>query len=129
MKSYCPNCGSGTSYSGAKPKFCSSCGNPFSVLAKEENKNYKINKDIELEDPENEEVENVDFSTLSKLDIEITKEQPQKGFTLGQVMENSIEVKGDIEMTKINRNSPQQTSEDFLRDFQKEAGSLRNKDA
>ena len=53
------------------------------------------------------------FSTLSKLDIEITKEQPQKGFTLGQVMENSIEVKGDIEMTKINRNSPQQTSEDF----------------
>jgi len=74
-------------------------------------------------------VENVDFSTLSKLDIEITKEQPQKGFTLGQVMENSIEVKGDIEMTKINRNSPQQTSEDFLRDFQKEAGSLRNKDA
>ena len=40
-----------------KPKFCSSCGNPFSVLAKEENKNYKINKDIELEDPENEEVD------------------------------------------------------------------------
>ena len=42
MKSYCPNCGAGTEYSGPKPKFCSSCGNPFSALAKQENKNYKI---------------------------------------------------------------------------------------
>ena len=129
MKTYCPNCGSGMSYSGAKPKFCSSCGSPLSALAKQENKNYKIHEDVEVEEFEDEEMENVDFSSLTKLDVEIEKEQPKSSFTLGQVMENSIEVEGDIKMTKINNNSPQQSSEDFFKEFQQEAGSLRNKDA
>jgi len=117
------------SYSGAKPKFCSSCGSPLSALAKQEDKNYEIDKNVELKGSENEELENIDFSSLTKLDVEIQKEQPKSGFTLGQVMENSIEVDGDIKMTKINNNSPQQSSEDFFKEFQQEAGSLRNKDA
>ena len=31
MKLYCPTCGGGTNYSLDKPKFCASCGQPFTI--------------------------------------------------------------------------------------------------
>ena len=128
MKSYCPNCGAATEYSGPKPKFCSSCGNPFSALAKKENKNYKIHEDVEIEDSEEEELENINFYNINKLDVEIIQEQ-SNSVTLGQIMETSAETEGDIQMSDINQNPPQQNSEDFIQEFQQEAGTLRQKDA
>jgi hypothetical protein len=44
-------------------------------------------------------------------------------------METSAETEGDIQMSDINQNPPQQNSEDFIQEFQQEAGTLRQKDA
>ena len=129
MKIYCPNCGSATAYSGPKPKFCSSCGNPMSALAKkekEEQKNYEIHEDIDIEEDPSE---NFDLGNMDKLEVEITH-QSKNNVTFGQIMENSADatVQGDVTFTK-KPSTPQKSSEQVMEQFRKEAGTLRNKNA
>ena len=83
---------------------------------------------VEIEDSEEEELENINFYNINKLDVEIIQEQ-SNSVTLGQIMETSAETEGDIQMSDINQNPPQQNSEDFIQEFQQEAGTLRQKDA
>lgn len=126
MKTYCLKCGSGTSYAGQKPKFCSSCGNPLSASANKEiqPKNYEFHEDL-LDDEELN--DKVDVPNMQGLDIEIEK-TPSNKITIGQIMEASSEVEGDIPQTP-RVNAPQQSSEQIMENFRKEAGTLRNKDA
>jgi len=130
MKIYCPQCGNPTAYSGQKPKFCSSCGNPMSALAKKENeekRNYEIHEDIDMEEDPSE---NFDLGDMDKLEVEINHQS--KKTTFGQLMENSAdaekELKGDITFTE-KQSAPQQSHEQVMEQFQKEAGTLRNKNA
>lgn len=128
MKSYCLKCGGGTTYSGQKPKFCSSCGSPMSASANKEiqskTKNYEFHEDL-IDEEEFEDKVNV--PNIRGLEIEIQR-TPSNKITLGQIMETSAEVEGDISKTpKVNPS--QQTSEQILEDFRKEAGTLRNNDA
>ena len=127
MKSYCPQCGGATVYSGAKPKFCSSCGNALSVLAQtEKQKNYVIHEDIDIEqDPS----EQVNLGNINKLDIEI---EPEKGtqVTLGSLMESMENIpapEGNMKFPRIN--TPKQNPKEVMKQFKKEAGTLRNKNA
>ena len=129
MKIYSAQCGSPTAYFGPKPKFCSSCGNPLSALAKkekEEQKNYEIHEDIDME---NDPSENFNLGNMDKLEVEINH-QKNNNVTFGQLMENSAdaEMKGDITFTK-KPSVPERTSEQVIEDFRKEAGTLRNNNA
>ena len=73
MKTYCSTCGSGTSYTMVKPKFCSSCGETFSTLGKTPSKR------VFKADPRNplatvqEEIEEEEFEmpNMDKLDVDI----------------------------------------------------------
>ena len=81
MKSFCPHCGSLINYVGAKPKFCSSCGqslNSFAAKVEEVKEST-----AEVEEIEEEEVSIPDISAL---DVDIQRfEQPK--ITLGQILE------------------------------------------
>ena len=107
MKTYCLKCGSSTSYAGEKPKFCSSCGSPLSASANKEiqPKNYEFHEDL-LDDEELN--DKVDVPNMQGLDIEIEK-TPSNKITIGQIMEASSEVEGDIPQTP-RVNAPQQSS-------------------
>jgi hypothetical protein len=111
MKTYCLKCGSSTSYAGEKPKFCSSCGSPLSASANKEiqPKNYEFHEDL-LDDEELN--DKVDVPNMQGLDIEIEKTPSNK------IIPQTPRV-----------NAPQQSSEQIMENFRKEAGTLRNKDA
>tara|TARA_Y100000593_G_C4133470_1_gene248552 strand:+ start:209 stop:586 length:378 start_codon:yes stop_codon:yes gene_type:complete len=53
---YCSNCGAKLNYSGAKPKFCSSCGTP---VAGGFQKTVKASTDVEEEDSVEETIPNI----------------------------------------------------------------------
>ena len=125
MKIYCPHCGNPTAYIGAKPKFCSSCGNALSALAKkEEQENYVIHEDIDIEkDPS----EHIDLTNIDGLDIEI-ESFGNKQITIGDVMKSKgAELQGELNSPK--NDAPQKTSSQIMEEFKNEAGTLRNKDA
>lgn len=127
MKIYCPQCGSPTTYAGVKPKFCSSCGNPLSALAKkekEEQKNYEIHEDIDVEEDPSE---SLNLDNMNALQVEINYQQNNK-VTFGQLMKDSAnaELDGDINFTE-KQSAPQRSPDQIMQDFQKEAGTLRNK--
>jgi hypothetical protein len=124
MKIYCPQCGNPTAYTGAKPKFCSSCGNALSALAKEEQKNYVIHEDIDIEEDPSEQV---NLENINGLDVEIESFSSNK-VTIGDIIKSeAAEVKGELNLPKVN--APQQTSSQIMEEFKKEAGTLRNKNA
>ena len=127
MKIYCPQCGSPTAYAGAKPKSCSSCGNALSALAKkekEEQKNYEIHEDIDVEENPSE---SLNLDNMNALQVEINYQQNNK-VTFGQLMKDSAdaELDGDINFTE-KQSVPQRSPDQIMQDFQKEAGTLRNK--
>ena len=81
MKSFCPHCGSLINYVGAKPKFCSSCGQSLNSFA---TKIEEVKESTaEVEEIEEEEVF---IPNISALDVDIQRfEQPK--ITLGQILE------------------------------------------
>ena len=125
MKIYCPQCGSPTAYVGPKPKFCSSCGNALSALAKkEEHKNYTIHEDIDIEE---EPSQQMDIGNMNRLDVEIESFGNSK-VTIKEIMESQgTKTQGELNLPKMEPH--QQTSDQVLEDFKKEAGTLRNKNA
>lgn len=131
MKTYCSKCGHGMSYSGAKPKFCSNCGNPTSSLAKQENKNYKIQEDIEDEEYESESEEDqealANLRNMSSLSVEIDTENTSRTTFSDIAKSSGGQVKGDINLPK--REVPQIDAQQTLNEFKKEAGTLRNNNA
>lgn len=129
MKSFCPHCGSLMMYAGAKPKFCSSCGNElgsFSVSYKK--KGQPTREEDEDGNPNVPTPEETNFiPNINSLQVDIQASSPQK-HTLGQVLETYSNVKPN-ESSQDDFSHPQNnvSSEQFLDNFKKEAGTLRQK--
>ena len=146
LKLYCTKCGTPTSYTSLKPKFCSGCGNSFDkspinkilepkpITAKLEQIRRispKIPSRPQFEgddddnddyDKDNQEINHV--PNISNLDCDID-EPRQKRVKIGDIIGSNKnasrrEKQKNKSQTKAERKS-------FLEDFQKEAGSLRPK--
>ena len=125
MKVYCPTCGSGTSYTATKPKFCSSCGETFSSLSKTPAKR------VFKADPQNpiatiqEEVEEEEFEmpNMDKLDIDINASRLFNVTSLKDLAGSDQEGISDGYVREADSTySKESLAEDFMRD----AGSSRN---
>ena len=128
MKVYCPSCGTAVHYAGEKPRFCSKCGDPISIYAKQKSqkkapqKKYKFSEDIDIEEDPIEFVPQIDG-----LDIEIEPLHINKS-TLGQIMKSTSQAPPDSStFDQLAPTDTNQTKEEFLKQFEKEAGSIRPK--
>lgn len=126
MKSFCPHCGTQMIYAGAKPNFCSSCGeslNSFSVA--HEKKAQPEREEDEDGVPNVPEVNYV--PNINNLDVDIKMPNPQSQ-TLGQVLENysNVEPSQNSPSNKTS-NTPKVSRKQFLDDFKKEAGGYSRK--
>lgn len=106
-KIYCSNCGNAIEYSSAKPNFCQKCGT---------NLNPSIQKQMTPQPQIDIEVRST-RPVLNNLnwDIEIKRPKGQKLKDLAKGEKQEIE----------QRNTEQFSKEEFIKQFQKEAGTLR----
>ncbi len=147
LKVYCSQCGSPTSYSAAKPKFCSGCGRSFdgTVVNKMQNqqpvvvKQEPIKKNIPKIQPRAQ-IENYDdgddyegqevnyVPEISNLDCEITQSKP-KGIKIKDLAgtlndsERSIEPNPIIKSKKMSKSEKKKAALSIL----KEGSSIRTK--
>lgn len=128
MKIYCQKCGSPHD-SLNKPNFCYKCGNPFnsrvaaaSAVAKPVSKvrpqTARYSEDDDIDDDDDGEIDTDLAFSASKLDVEIEKPVDVR-VKMGSVMGSSI---GGETFNRANEGSNYS-----IEDFQREAGSLRNK--
>jgi len=87
---FCTNCGAKIEYSSAKPKFCSSCGEPMSssVAARLPNK-ARSRKIEELDDGQTDATEVPSISSI-EYDIEVPRDNM---FKLGDILDERQEGK------------------------------------
>ena len=133
LKKYCTSCGQATEYGSAPPSFCSKCGTSFSgrldpkasLSAKTQKK--KPRKLLNSEDYDEYAEEENYITSLSSLDFTIEKfEEPSR--TIGDIVSLGSGGGEKNEKTKKNQNPlPKINEEAFLKDFEREAGSLRLK--
>lgn len=131
MKTYCTECGQATEYISNSPKFCQSCGTAFNLLTREKNKQSalaskslprRIEMDDEDEDGSDEEA--VKVPNISKLDVEIQTDK-RFGISLKDVL---AQAHSSLPENYPPEDSPPPISQgEFLTQFKKEAGTLRNK--
>jgi hypothetical protein len=128
MKVYCPTCGSGTDYSMTKPKFCSSCGETFSISSKTSAKR------IFKTDPHNpiatiqEEVEEEEFEmpNMNKLEVEMGESRSFNIAPLDKLAGSNTEGHTDDYQREADLSY---STETLAEDFMREAGSSRKTDA
>ena len=144
LKLYCSECGTPTSYTSLKPKFCSGCGNALDkslINKKSEQKpitakfeqprrisskipsktQFEIHDDDDYDD-DYKEINHV--PNISNLDCDID-EPRQKQIKIGDII-GSNKNPSRREKQK-NKSQTKSERKKFLEDFQKEAGSLRPK--
>ena len=126
MKLYCQKCGSGTSYNMQKPKFCQSCGASFSgevkaskITKRKITQPKKPTFDSVVSEEEREpqvpqNINKLEFDTVGTLQV--------KGTTVADLAGT---LSPNEQAQTQERNLPQVSKEDFLKDFQKEAGTSR----
>ena len=118
MKIYCKNCGGGMKYTTDKPNFCSRCGKPLSLsIASEEGA---------LDEQNENDNQNFNFNNINGLEVEIEPFQIPKQ-TLGNIIDSQqgASPQGNLEEFKNVNIQPKQTSNEFMKEFQKEAGTSR----
>tara|TARA_Y100000593_G_scaffold27986_1_gene55871 strand:+ start:681 stop:1127 length:447 start_codon:yes stop_codon:yes gene_type:complete len=115
-KIYCPTCGSKMEFVAQKPNFCMNCGHAFAG-APEKPKPPPEPVDEE-DDYYDEEVS--DFGALRGLDVEVEAERDQ-GVKFGEVIGTALEGEEPFQRDP----DPSVTSNEFLQNFSKEAGSIR----
>ncbi len=122
MKVYCRKCGGPTEYTLNKPKFCAACGQSlFTSGSKNENipPKQKVSEHTALP---TETTDDERVPDLAGLDIDIDVPRAQ-GYKFGDVLGSSPT---EERWTNNNENIPKQSKEDFLKQFKKEAGSIRD---
>lgn len=150
LKIYCQDCGSPTSYTSLKPKFCSSCGKSFDknivvnpvqmqkpTFTKPQNIKKQIKSNIDDDNDnydDNDDTESIDYvPNIDKIDIEISEVRPTKikmRDIIGNLPEESFPNTENIKPSKtkktkvLPKNNKQKNSE-FLNQFKNEAGTLR----
>ena len=108
LKTYCSSCGNSIQYLEVKPNFCNKCGVNLST--------GKANQSPKPVVPEIEIIQKPNISSLN-WDIEINRPKGSKLKDLAKgEKENIYPRDGDESIT---------SKEDFLKQFQKEAGTLR----
>lgn len=126
MRLYCQSCGTPHEYSIRKPNFCQNCALPFGGVAAATAKVEKVKvtkiameDDYDDEDEEDKETDSVPDLKELKVDVEFS---PQRGVRLGDVAGTSS--------GPTTRESDGMTNDvphgDFMKEFQREAGSLRS---
>lgn len=148
LKLYCTECGSPTSYSASKPKFCSSCGTPFDKLVvnkvlmqkptadkpvaprkivpilKKATNTQDEDTDPDFDDPEDDINEVNRVPSIRRLDVEIDQHQPaQQKTKIGDILGSA---KAGAKREKIKAKPVTKADrKKFLEDFQREAGAIR----
>lgn len=122
MNIYCQACGQPNKYGSVKPKFCNNCGKSLNgghnKPATKKQPPQKAKAEEELEEDEI-----VSIPDLSKLEAEI--EAPKiRGVKLGEIAGTGDTNEDDDFIPPQGKNVSQ---EEFLDQFQREAGSLRKK--
>jgi hypothetical protein len=149
LKIYCQDCGSPTSYTSLKPKFCSSCGKSFDktvvvnkvqmekpTFTKPQNiqKQVKSNIDEDYDYDDNEDTDNVDYvPNINKIDIEISDVKPSKvkmRDIISNLPEEAFSSTENIKPSKTKKGKTvpkknKQKNSEFLNQFKAEAGTLR----
>jgi hypothetical protein len=142
LKIYCTECGNPTTYTSAKPKFCSSCGTPFDKLivnkvllqkpTADQPKTPKrilprLERKAEVEDYDDENDE--DFTdvnhvpNIGSLDIELQENPVPKKTKIGDILGSA---KSGAKREKIKGKPSTKTDrKKFLEDFKREAGAIR----
>jgi uncharacterized Zn finger protein (UPF0148 family) len=137
LKIYCTECGSPTTYTSAKPKFCSSCGKPFDKLVVNKVLDQKstitkvkpnISKDIEddYDNYDDNEASIDHVPNVSKIDYEIVDSNK-----LTEKIGNIAGTSSGLPRKKENREKVKRLTKadikKFREEFAKEAGTLRPK--
>lgn len=124
MKVYCQKCGSKVEFSANnKPKFCQNCGTSLSLGS-------NVLKASNQEESDDEESDATSVPRLSKLEVEIQTDQI-KGEKIGDML--GVAEGADLPTystfgKKQNRYpKAKQSKKEALKNFKKEAGSLRPK--
>lgn len=145
LKIYCTECGSPTTYTATKPKFCSSCGKSFDKLVVNKVLLQKPTVDKPVNQPKvprkilprlerKAEVENYDedddysdinyVPEINNLDIEIQENPISKKTKIGDIIGSA---KSSPKREKIKGKSVTKADrKKFLEDFKREAGSIRS---
>ena len=117
MKIYCQTCGSKIEFSpNDKPKFCQGCGKSLNLGSNIS----KAETETEAEELLEEE-ESVGLPSIDKLDFDLEVHQ-MKGEKLSTIVGTSDKYKKE---SNSNTGNNTQTKEEFLKEFQNEAGALR----
>ncbi len=128
MVIYCQSCGNPNKHGSQKPKFCQNCGNSLSSHAKTQKNNprpMKRRSQTLANEEEPEETDVLQVPSLESLDVEIDI-RPNKGIKF----EDAIGTLNPETRESTQMDNPQSESlsnEEFLKQFQKEAGAIREK--
>ena len=117
---YCPECGSGTQYSGKRPNFCHSCGHAFADASA-----------LEAQSPQNlpeessvEEERSPTSLNVTKLEVNIDVGADNKSYKLGEVM-GTLDSEQQTEDNFVSAKPP--TKEEILDSIREESKTLRGK--
>lgn len=80
---FCTNCGAKLQYSSAKPKFCSSCGEPLSASAESRSHTKAPPRKIIEDDGETDATE---VPSIGSLDYDIEMSHENNIFNLGDIL-------------------------------------------
>lgn len=122
MKKYCPSCGKQNPVSA---KYCCHCGDGMSLASKVKPKRnpLKASPPEETGDYEEDEDEHIQI-TATKLDVEIMP-TPNTSETIGSLMQEG-EYSGPVASDGYEKGGgPKIDEKQFLKEFRREAGSLR----
>ena len=117
-------------YTNAKPNFCRKSGKPLSSFTAKGPvgaRQRSISEEQDEYDEEENDDHNFGFENMSKLEIEIQSVQVQR-HTLGNIIESQPEGQPPQNFSNQFENlntEPKQTNEEFLKEFQSEAGTSR----
>ncbi len=118
MKKYCPECGKPNP---ATAKFCCNCASPMALQLTKSTKKKKVL--FEADDDVDEDEDELFTLNASKLDIEVSFNDPTPKETFGDIMGKG----GPDAIGEIHKRDggPEISQEEFLKEFQKEAGPIR----
>ena len=114
---YCPECGSGTQYSGKRPNFCHSCGHAFADAS-------ALGAQSLPEEPPIEEERSSISLNVTKLEVNIDVGADNKSYKLGEVM-GTLDSEQQTEDNFVSAKPP--TKEEILDSIRKESKILRGK--
>ncbi len=124
MKLYCQSCGIPHEYSIKKPNFCQGCGFQFNKSVAKAAEAPVVKPKFAIEDLEDnydgeEQSQPDSVPDIKDLDVEI-EVSPQRGMKLGDIAGTAASSE------RFDRgNEASVSKEEFLKEFQREAGSIR----